>query len=59
MDTETQKRITAEQVADTCNRIGGIPVSMHAQALSQQWVHGQISGEDMIRELLIHWLSEP
>ena len=52
MDTEMQKRITAERVADTCNRIGGVPVSKHAQALSRQWVHGQISGEEMIRRLV-------
>ena len=52
MNTETQKRITAEQVADTCNRIGGVPVSKHAQELSRQWVHGQLSGEEMIRRLV-------
>ena len=52
MDTETQKRITAERVADTCNRIEGTPVSEHAQELSRQWVHGQISGDEMIRRLV-------
>ena len=36
MDTETQKRIIAERVADTSNRIGGVPVSKHAQELSRQ-----------------------
>ena len=51
MDLKTHRRITAERVADTCNRIGGVPVSEHAQELSQQWVHGRISGEEMIREL--------
>lgn len=49
MDTEAQKHITAERVADTCNRIGGVPVSNYAKELSKQWVHGQISGEEMIR----------
>lgn len=52
MDAETQRRITAERIADTCNRIGGVPVSKHAQALSRQWVRGQISGEEMIRRLV-------
>ena len=52
MNPETKKRITAERVADICNRIGGVPVSEHAQELSQQWVHGQISGEEMIRRLV-------
>ena len=36
MDTETQKRITAQLVADTCNRIGGIHISNYAQELSRQ-----------------------
>ena len=52
MNPELKKRITAETVADTCNRIGGAPVSSHAQELSRQWVHGQISGEEMIRRLV-------
>ena len=52
MNPETKKRIIAERVADTCNRIGGVPVSEHAQELSQQWVHGQISGEEMIHRLV-------
>lgn len=52
MNSETQKRITAERVADTCNRIRGVPVSEHAKELSQQWVHGQISGEEIIRRLV-------
>ena len=52
MDTETQKRITAQLVADTCNRIGGIHISNYAQELSRQWVHGQISGDEMIRRLV-------
>ena len=59
MNTETQKRITAEQVADTCNRIGGVSVSKYAQELSRQWVHGQLSGEEMIRRLVEqHWRPE-
>ena len=52
MNPESQKRIAAERVADTCNRIEGVPVSNHAQELSRQWVHGQISGEEMIRRLV-------
>ncbi len=52
MDTETQKRITAERIADTCNRIKGTPISQHARELSWQWVHGKISGGEMIRRLV-------
>ena len=52
MDAETQRRITAERIADTCNRIGGVPISNYAQELSRQWVHGQISGDEMIRRLV-------
>ena len=52
MAPETKKRYAAERVADICNRIEGVPVSMHAQELSRQWVHGQISGDEMIRELV-------
>ena len=36
MDTEMQMRITAERVADTCNRIGSIHISNYAQELSRQ-----------------------
>ena len=46
MAPETKKRYAAERVADTCNRIEGVPVSKHAQELSRQWVHGQISGDE-------------
>lgn len=52
MEPEIKKRYAAERVADTCNRIEGVPVSKHAQELSRQWVHGQISGDEMIRRLV-------
>ena len=52
MASDTKRRLTAERVADTCNRIEGVPVSKHAQELSRQWVHGQISGDEMIRRLV-------
>ena len=52
MAPDTKKRLTAERVADTCNRIEGVPVSKDAQELSRQWVHGQISGDEMIRRLV-------
>ncbi len=52
MASDTKRRLAAERVADTCNRIEGVPVSKHAQELSRQWVHGQISGEEMIRRLV-------
>lgn len=52
MASETVKRRAAERVADTCSRIEGVPVSRQAQELSRQWVHGQISGEEMIHALV-------
>ena len=52
MAPDTKRRLTAERVADACNRIEGVPVSKHAQELSRQWVHGQISGDEMIRRLV-------
>ena len=52
MAPETVKRRAAERVADTCNRIEGVPVSKQARELSQQWVRGQISGDEMIRALV-------
>ena len=52
MAPDIKRRLTAERVADTCNRIEGVPVSKHAHELSRQWVHGQISGEEMIRRLV-------
>ena len=52
MVPEIKKRLAAERVADTCNQIEGVPVSKHAQELSRQWVHCQISGDEMIRELV-------
>ena len=59
MAPETKKRYAAERVADTCNRIEGVPVSKHAQELSRQWVHGQISGDEMVRELVKQrWRAE-
>ena len=52
MASETQKRYAAERVADICNQIEGVPVSKYAQELSRQWVHGQISGDEMIQRLV-------
>ena len=52
MAPETKKRYAAERVADSCNRIEGVPVSKYAQELSRQWVRAQISGDEMIRELV-------
>ena len=48
MTTNIQnKRKTAVKVADTLNRIEGVPVSDFAVSLSEQWVNGEISGEEM------------
>lgn len=55
MNPETQKRITAERVADTCNRIEGVPIFKYTQELSMQWVHGQITSDEMIFSLVEHY----
>lgn len=41
------KRRIAVKVADTLNKIEGVPVSEKAQQLSKQWVEGKITGEQM------------
>ena len=58
MDPDTKRRLTAKRVADTCNRIEGVPISKFAQELSRQWVHGEISGNEMIRRLVEQYRRE-
>ena len=48
MTTNIQsKRRTAVKVADTLNKIEGVPVTDFAVSLSQKWVSGEVSGEEM------------
>ena len=46
--------IQAGKLADALNTIEGVPVSDYAKELSQQWVNGEISGEEMKSLLLEH-----
>lgn len=46
------KRISALKLADTLNKIEGVPVSEYARQLSEKWVKGEITGQQM-KEALI------
>ena len=48
MTTSIQnRRKAAVRVADTLNKIEGVPVTEFAVSLSQKWVSGEVSGEEM------------
>ena len=51
------QRIQAVKSADALNTIEGISISDYAKELSQQWVNGEISGEEMKSLLLEHHLK--
>ena len=46
------KRITAIKVADTLNKIEGVPVSDYARELSEKWAKGEITGSQMKAALI-------
>lgn len=46
------KRISALKLADTLNKIEGVPVSEYARQLSEKWAKGEITGQQM-KEALI------
>lgn len=46
------KRITAIKVADTLNKIEGVPVSDFARELSDKWAKGEITGNQMKAALI-------
>lgn len=46
------KRQTAVKVADTLNKIEGVPVTEFAKELSSKWAKGEITGAQM-KTLLI------
>ena len=48
----TKKRKLAVKVADTLNKIEGVPVSEKAHQISAQWANGEITGEQMKAALL-------
>lgn len=47
------RRIQAVKLADALNAIEGVPVSSYAKMLSQSWVRGELTGEQMKKALLL------
>ena len=52
MKEEFHKRLAALKTADAINAIKGVPVSVDAKLLSEKWVRGELTGEQMKQELL-------
>ena len=46
------KRLVALKTADAINAINGVTVSADARFLSEKWVRGELTGEQMKQELL-------
>ena len=46
------KRLAAVKTTDAINAIKGVPVSADAKFLSEKWVRGELTGEQMKQELL-------
>ena len=56
MKEDFHKRLTAFKTADAINAIDGEPVSVDAKVLSEKWIRGELTGEQMKQELLdLHW----
>lgn len=49
---EQYKRQKAVKVADSINKIEGVPVTVNALLLSARWANGEISGHEMKQALL-------
>ena len=52
MKADFHKRLAAFKTADAINAIHGVPVSSDAKFLSEKWVRGELTGEQMKQELL-------
>lgn len=52
MEEKLRRRVAAVKTADAINAMGGVPVSGYAEELSQKWMQGEITGEQMKQELL-------
>jgi hypothetical protein len=50
---QNNKRIQAAMLADAVNSIEGVPVRLYARELSQQWVNGEITAEQMKNAMLV------
>ena len=46
------KRLAAVKTADAISAINGVPISADAKFLSEKWVRGELTGEQMKQELL-------
>ena len=52
MKADFHKRLVALKTADAINAINGVTVSADARFLSEKWVRGELTGEQMKHELL-------
>ena len=52
MKADFHKRLVAVKTADAINAIHGVPISADAKLLSEKWVRGELTGEQMKQELL-------
>ena len=52
MKEDVHKRLAAFKTAEAINAIHGVPVSSDAKFLSEKWVRGELTGEQMKQELL-------
>lgn len=56
MDQQAKTRkLAAVKTADTINAIEGIPVSDYVRSLSDRWVKGEVTGDEMKAALLEHY----
>ena len=52
MKADFYKRLAAFKTADAISAIKGVPISADAKFLSEKWVRGELTGEQMKQELL-------
>ena len=52
MKADFHKRLVALKTADAISAIKGVPISADAKFLSEKWVRGELTGEQMKQELL-------
>ena len=56
MKADFHKRLAALKTADAINATKGVPISADAKLLSEKWLRGELTGEQMKQELLdLHW----
>ena len=52
MKADFHKRLVAVKTTDAISAINGVPISADAKFLSEKWVRGELTGEQMKQELL-------